>query len=753
MKRCIVIFLGIILTAGTADSGEFFIPHAQIDAPVVHVGNIHVLSCKDTYLVLDGSMGMSMHVIGSGMLHDVGVHSRDNALAGCHLQVTMVSGGKTIELDQYHDRAARLQIIDQGSGRVAARSFFTLYDENGIPHGSGTLDMYVYEGRIHLLPSLHIDDEGGDTFITRAGFTTEIPGGNVELISEGMKLMPKEGKRSVSFGDDSSGFSVMVNNLGRPSVKIGWLRNKYPPWMYLREIDTNPETDELYEKWPPWITQRGGPLSWIPSKTAGLSADYTGHKAERLSFFWVDGDSLEVPAGSYYKLNGTMALFLGENGFDADARWKNHREPQKPSFTTGVFRYYNEFEGVYEVDSTGGDVAVTFSNTKGVSDLPFFVRVWNLAGRRAYEARMNGKVIPSSLYNDGDIVEDPMVSIVKNASGPSNIAGLAFKILKGDRAKITLTGKPGMQFTYQMYSDLETYEAWTDNCGADPLFRFHLTRGSLYHVTLPGKEDYAIFKLPLFWIKNGVNTNTFMNSPRGFTVNANGPDRISFTLTSVNLHATGLSTYTVTARSLAGRLSFDVTADFTALGSMKTWTSLEYCDLYPFDTVYRRIFHYDDVTFLKENGEFDRVGTGAWSGRFETHEETDRLGYYAESVPREGPGNRCPDSTDGAVWILGDNPERGNIMYRRGLWTPSKGARSVFSLCNAWVDIHNAVVRADPHAPEHLDYTVEVFGGAIPPPDELTAMYRAAAGGGKSGRVTRVVYDESGHITGFERSK
>jgi len=156
------------------------------------------------------------------------------------------------------------------------------------------------------------------------------------------------------------------------------------------------------------------------------------------------------------------------------------------------------------------------------------------------------------------------------------------------------------------------------------------------------------------------------------------------------------------------------------------------------------------ITILNSSGEFDRVGAGAWSGGFETKMEPERLGYYAEPEKREGPGTRTPDNSDGTVWILGNNPRRGNILYRRGDWTPSPGARSVFSLCNAWVDIHNSVTgREATTSGETISYTVEVFGGQVPSLDKLNALYHKAAGEKTVKQVEDINYSETGEITGF----
>lgn len=750
MKQAVSVLVLCIAGAISAGASDMTIPYNIVSAPVVHAGQYHVLSCRGTFVVLDGSRGMTIAAIGRGNISAKGILPAFCALENGRLMVVTAQGSEAVELDQARDPAARLQIIDQGEDRVAARVFFDMNAADGVPRGSGTLDIYLYEDRIHLVPSVQIDYTAGGTLVTKAGFIADIPGKSAELVTGGAQFMAQNTTRFVPFGPDSTGFSLNINNPGRPSVKIGWLRNRYPAWLYMREIGENPETEELYEKWPPWVTQRGGGLVWTMTDNSGFIADFSTGGLERVSLLWANGDTLRVPDGGYSAFNGVMGLFLGNNGFMANELWKNHESPVKPVVQKGDFRYYNEIEGLYEIDSKGDDVDVTFQNMKNTADRPLFARVWNLTGFGGYEAAVNGKDVPVNLYNDGDIIDDPMVTVVKTATGPARFAGISCVTQKGAQAHITLTRKPGMQLTYQMYSELETYEAWSDNCTGNPLFSVFLTRGELSKITLPGKDAYAVFKLPLYWLKNGVNLNTFMNRVRGFTITRNGPDAIALTITAVNLQATGLSQYTVQVPYIRDSLLFDITAEFTPLDNGVRWSTIEYCDLYPFDNVYRRTFHYRDVTFLNSNGVFDRVGTGAWGGRFETTYQPDGLGYFGHSATREGPGSRCPDGADGTVWILGDNPQRGNILYRRGEWAPTRGARSVFSLCNAWVDIHNTVSgRETPSAGETINYTIEVFGGTVPTLEELNALYVKAAGGATIRRVTGVTYDGNGGIAGF----
>ena len=749
MRLLLILGLMIGECAFSAEK-DITIPYPQISSPVVHSGRYHVLSCGETYVILDSSRGMAICMIGQGPLADRGADTGHAVMTDSGLRASLFGEDEVVEIGQAYDPAARLQIIDQGPGRVAARVYFSLCSEDGVPHGSGTLDLYVYSQKIFLVPSIYVDYEKGLPFIAKAGIYTVIPGNSAELIVKGSKIMPTDSTRTVPFGEESEGFTVTVNNPGRYSMKTGWLRNSYPAWMYMNNIAENPETDELYEKWPLWITQRGNPLSWKVTPHSKLSADFAGNGLERLEFLWADGDSMAVAKGGYKALNGVMAVFLGKNALEVGNLWKSHEKPLEPEVVKGDFRYYNEIEGVYEIDSAGNAADVSFDNLAGTYPRDVFVRFWNLSGKSGYEVTANNKPVPFGLYNDGDILEDPMVSIVKQAADPARFAALAQSLGKGTKTRVRVMPKPGIQFVYQMYSDLETYESWSDTCNDTPLFRFHVKKGEVYHATLPGKDDYAFFKLPLYWLKNGVNQDTFMNHTRGFAVTNNGPDHLQFTYTGVNLQGTGLSRYIVTVPYERDCLTFDVRAEFSPLDDGIRWSSVEYCDLYPFEHVYRRDFHYRDVIFLSGSGEFDRVGTGAWGGGFDTVMEPERLGYYAESASREGPGTRTPSGSDGTVWILGNNIERGNILYRRGDWTPSPGASSVFSLCNAWVDIHNTVRnRSEPGSSESINYTVVLFPGQIPSLENLNTMYQRAAGEKVVKQVEMVNFSMDGEIVGF----
>ncbi|MFC1606480.1 hypothetical protein ACFL47_00800 [Candidatus Latescibacterota bacterium] len=743
----------LMMAADTIAADMIPVPYPVVDAPVIHSGRYHILTCGKTSVVLDGSKGMSIALVTHTDTPEMHLNSSTEVMTDAGLSATIRIGDDIIPLDQVNDPAARLEIIDQGPGRVAARVYAALCSVEGLPYGNGTVDLYVYDGRLHLAQSMYIDDNDDPTTIINAGFVAEISGKNADLVAGGSKLISTGGTRHIPFGDDDGGFTVTINNPGRASVKMGWLNNTNPAWRYLREIDENPETDELYEKWPLWITQRGNPLTWKRTDNSGLTASYIGAGLDRIAFLWARDDSLVVPSGGYTALNGFMAILIGKNALEARDKWDHHENPGAPIMKSGTFRYYNEIEGVYEIDSEGGPVNVTFPNTDSDRSHPYFVRLWNLAGSGGYDVRVNGKHIPYGLYNDGDRVEDPMVSIVKDATGPARFAGIAVTADRGANTRLTVTSKPGIQLVYQMYSGLEAYEAWSDVCGNEPLFRLYLQKCTLYNGTLPGRNEYAIAKLPLCWLKNGLNHDTFMNHLRGFKVIPGDPGELSMTISSVNLQGTGLSTYKLTVPYEETRLTLGVTADFRPLDDGKRWTSVEYCDLYPFDNVYRRTFHYDDVVFLDRNGVFDRVGTGAWSGKFAVVDDGGGR-FHSDVVKREGPGSRTPDGADGTVWILGDSNERGNILYRRGDWTPSEGARSRFGLCNAWVDIHNTVVGRSAHAAgETISYTVEIFGGQVPSNDRLNEIYRSATGDSGIAQITKVKYSDDGVIEGFEVKK
>ena len=749
MRRIFWAVLLTISTCGLALAEGPPIPHAVITAPVVHSNGCHVLTAGSTSVVLDGTRGLMIEMLCYDDMPETRLDSRRSVLRNVALEVVLQADGREVVCSQAFDPSPELLIIDQGPDRVAARASFTVVEKDGTVWGSGSMDFYVYNGKLFLAPSLYLDHAPGGVSILEAGLFADTPGSGSELIVNGSKLIPSGDTRFISFGGPDDGFNMTVSNPGYSSCKIGWVRNILPPWLYLREIDENPETDELYEKWPLWIVQRGQPLSWLASDNSGLVARYGSEGLDGLSFRWVNEDTLAVAEGGYKALNGTMAIFMGSDISVTEALWQNHRNPIKPKVQSGDFRYYNEIEGVYEIDSRGGDVNVVFENMDNRYDSKLFIRLWNLEGSGGYEALALNNPIPVALYNDGDIVEDPMVPMRKFASGPARYAGMALSIGRGSRQRLTFKKSPGIQLTYQMYSPDETYEAWSDVSEAVPLFRLHSRLCALYDAALPGAKRTAFAKLPLYWLKNGINRNTFMNKLRGLDVDQNGPDKLLFTVGAVNIDGQGYSTYTVSVPYEPFRLTLDIDAKFKSYDDGVRWTTLEYCDLYPFDSVYRREFHLDDVVYLDSEGAFQRVGTGAWSGAFKTVEETDRLGYYSETTTREGPGAKIPDREGGTVWMLGDNPESGNILFRRGTWEPQEGSHSVFALCNAWVDIHNTILNRPRAAVlEQIAYTIEVFGGNIPSVERLTELYRDAAGGGVK-PVTGISYGTDGSITGF----
>jgi hypothetical protein len=666
------------------------------------------------------------------------------------LQVELSDGGKSILLDQANDAAPRLQIISQSATFVAARVFFSLCSADGRAYGTGTLDIYVHAGRVHLVPSLFVDYLSATAKIKRAGFSLALPNGNGSVEIQGKKVSFKRGKWYGKFGDAASGYHLSLEQAGGRAVKVGWLRNQYPPFLYIREVDKNPETDELYERWPLWISQRGSPLGWRFNESSGLEVELAKGKPPVVSMLWLRAGDLAIDKGGYAAFNAPLAIVFGRTKPEAEALWESFSRPLAPVMESGDFRFYNEIEGLYEVDSRGKNVSLTFDGSKEQSDRSVLVRLWNLEGKGGYGFQANGEPLPFNLMNDGDIVEDPMVFVAKNASGPARSAIVALVVPKGKKVRLTTQQKPGLQLTYQMYSDLETFEAWSDRCEGLPLFRLHLKELAIYQATLPGARDYAFFKLPLYLVKNGINPATFMNQLRSLEILENGPDEILLSLRSVNLETTGLSSYTCRIPNDPTKLSFEIGAEFVPLDDGERWSSLEFCDLYPFEDVYRRNFHYREVTYLTTDGVFERVAPGAWNMMFQTVKERERLGYYSECVLREGPGSKVPQPHDGSVWLLGSNAERGNILFRRGSWDVSTGSQGVFTLCNAWMDVHNVIAgRVDKSAVEKLSYAVDIFPGRVPTVDALNRMYGHDVGGGKPVGIKAVRYSSQGEIMGF----
>lgn len=748
MKPFLFVLLGA-LGCGMSFASDFRLASTPIQAPVVHSGRFHVLTCGRTSVVLDGTRGMMIALIGDRAEDENAAAAISPRVRDLTLRVELRSGTEVIKTDQANDPSPRLQIISQGPTHVASRVFFVLNDENGRSFGTGTMDVYVYEGRVNLVPSVFIDDCGPQACIERAGLFLVLSRETWLLEAGDKPIADGQKKWFQGFGTEDSDFNLTAEEAGGKAMRMGWRRNLYPQFLYLRQIARNPEREELYEKWPPWVSQRGSPLGWKLDEESGMEVEKSEDGSLKLAFLWVR-QKRPIPRGSYQAFNAPLAVVMGRTREEAESLWSSFAKPVKPVVSHGDFRFYNDLEGVYEVDSLGGPVDLTFDGTGENFDRVAIVRLWNLTSRGAYLIEADGKSVPFSLMNDGELIEDPMVFIIKQATGRARQAVVSLIVSKGKRTRFTLTSRPGLQLIYQMYSDLETYEAWSDQTERQPLFRFHLRELAIYQATLPGKSSYAFFKLPLFLMKNGVNPATFMNHLRQFKIEANGPEEILFSLRSVNLQETGLSFFSCRVPYRRECMTFEITAEFLPLDEGERWTSLEYCDLYPFEDVYRRNFHYQDVIFLTQDGLFDKVGAGAWAMRFESVDEPDRLGYYANYVSSSGPGSTVPHPRDGSIWILGNNTERGNILFRRGDWAVSAEAEPSFALCNAWMDVHNVILRPkERRSREKLSYVLEIFPGSVPSLEALNAFYRRDVGQGQAIRVRGIRYSNQGEMVGF----
>jgi hypothetical protein len=326
---------------------------------------------------------------------------------------------------------------------------------------------------------------------------------------------------------------------------------------------------------------------------------------------------------------------------------------------------------------------------------------------------------------------------------------VSFVVPKGKTASLSFKPRPGIQLTYEMYSNMERYEVWSDQCADMPLFSIYLKNGNIYNATYPGGEDFAFYMYNLYW-PAGPRPARALNNVRGFAVHRNGPDMVSFTFDSTDPLGTAHSAFTITVPYQANRLTLNVHAEFEPLGDGKRWPGFEICNVYPFDTVYRRDFHHRDYFFLTKDGVFDRMGTGAWATRFELVPDSDHLGYYSVSKGREGPGSHKPGSADGTVWMFGSNPKRGNVLFRLGDYAFSPGATLGLGICNAWVDINHNLRRKELSSPEKINYTLEIFGGTVPPVDRLNALYEKAAGGKTVRKITEVEFSKEGFLSGFK---
>jgi len=199
MNACLFVLLGI-LSMSMNQGTEFTLQGPSARAPVVHLGRYHVLTSGRTSVVLDGARGMSVAMIGEREDAANAAGGLSARLGPGSLQVELNDSGKRLVLDQANDPAARLEIISQGPTHASARAFFTLCSADGRPYGTGTLDIIVYANRVHLIPSLFVDDLNLTAKIVRSGLTLGLPEttGTLEVLGKAVPARPDG--RSVTRG-------------------------------------------------------------------------------------------------------------------------------------------------------------------------------------------------------------------------------------------------------------------------------------------------------------------------------------------------------------------------------------------------------------------------------------------------------------------------------------------------------------------------------------------------------------------------
>ena len=755
------IIAGILVWQSHVSAAGPDIPYSHFQAPVIHAGRYHVLSCGEVYIVLDSERGYMIERVSYGDTSERGMDDTDIVLSSLRL-ASETDGAGTI--DQSLDTGASLTVIEQGKDRVSAVVECALWNSEGISAARGTIEIYLTHQGVHLVP--RIDFDGGQvTGIRSAGLEADVPGRSAGIIMDGGLLMPQTTGRHIPFSD-STAFSAMITNPGRAAIKLGWL-NTIIQTDSLAQADSLQTADSLYTT-DAMNSSAVTPDDWRRTASSGFTIRYDRRILAGVGIMWTSGDPLTIPSGKPYSLTGPLYLCLGGDTLETHRRWEQFANPLEPVVSDGIEWEFNHREGIYEISSPVDSLDLVFDNIDGDIDLDLAVKV-PIREHVAVHAAVNGRKVTPALFVSapgdsaaGDQTEDEVVE---------QYAVIGIPVQNGGTARLTMNHAAGLRFMYRARSADEMYELRSP-FDESPLFRFSPATGMLSDLRRPGGETSMVKELSLGW--KGKDNGFDMTGVRTFLIEENGPGQVRFTWEAAADSGRGLSTATLTAPLDESVLSLNITTEFTPLDSDQDWQTLEYASVdFPGESdspagVMSSDLEPESPDKAGEPEDILPTHTGvtvagapisfAWldsTGVFLTSRGTSALpdsdGQFSAGrefpLTVEGPGS-------GLLWIVGFEADAGGVMFTMGDHTESPGAYPGFSIQPELAGVGNFITgRADSSATETVSYTISLFNGPLPDETALNRMYRDAVPDGGATPIENAFFSPEGVLTGFVMKK
>jgi len=625
--------------------------------------------------------------------------------------------GQTVLIRQENDPAPKVHFLEEGCVRLGMRVAFDLLDEEGHYHGDGRQDVWVYpEGDVHITWSVQTVDSGGhgpvaDSWVGIEGDTsyTRVKMGDKELTE--IDQIDR-----CAFGDELADKAILFTGPGETPAAVYWVRDEGQVW----EVgsDHGPLPPFYASRWPTGMQQWSrSKMGWaVEGPRAGVTAmmahdsEEDGPYGPQVRVAWLEGGSAEGDVTH----SATLVVSLAPDEDELQRRIKATQNPLTPTVVGGSFRCCTEEDGTYEIgQGNPGQVKITFppDPLERVARVRYYRRKTDPRHAGGIAATANGQALRPQLMSEGELTDD--ICVVMEMSHRNDSVDdviLAARLDAGKPTELVVEKVPGIQATYQSEiggvdlrrraGNRRDMVVWSNRNKQCPALELDLFSGAVHRVTQHGLAEPALWEVPMAWFRScGTSKHDYCNFLEEFSIEENGPDRVSLYFRGVNPNGRAQSETWLSVPYDHPRVRMEVRMRMEVLEQWD-YANVEFSDIFPYPSRLVETWFHDAVLFLQRDRSAMvytyRPDKSVWSGAGES--EDDRLFYGLYGTDR------------GNVLTLIRNPQH-------------PASRLHYSVCGNYIDVH--VNFGPPEAPVpagtvyEVEYVTELYGDATTSVDEI----------------------------------
>lgn len=513
-----------------------------------------------------------------------------------------------VEVRQSFDRSPQVWFLEEGNDRTGLRVLFKMYDTDGVYHGHGMNETWLYpDGQIFVTTGAMFENPAAHEGVTSARLDVQFPvkvkaqalgsGGMADFNDGAMPLKMNDSAlpgRTILFSPQSGGSSP---------VALYWKSGRMEHNTFIYRGAFGEKGAPTYFRWPDYFRQAYG----IGAYADKLTPAATGVQLD----FPVD-PAKPNPMASF---NSLFRLAVVSDANAAKALVESERDPVKMTVTGGVIHGtadpkttgYNDQEGCYELRKNANPMTVTLpADPQGRT---IRVKTIGLTGHGAVVTTLDGKALVPMLTTDGGIADDPLAPIREQPEAPADAAMVTVKLADKPQT-LVVSEQAGIQLVYQTRDSWRNYAIYSSKTGPRwSGLRFSLVDGHARNMRGYGKQNWALSENLLHWFSYcGYTPEQMLDQLRDFEVVKNGPDEIVYKYTSSNQNDGAQSVYVVSARADSPAMQIHVAANFTVLDRWP-YESSQFFDVFPFRGVWTKDWWYKNVLWLTPDGRWKTMDT------------------------------------------------------------------------------------------------------------------------------------------------